>query len=431
MAIPSTGKVSIGDIRTELQNTGSDSFSLKLSGRPTTGAPGTFQSPVYTPLNLSSTRVPNSFSPYAVSEWREYNHSENLACSEEDFIIFMNDSSSAGNARALWRYYFTTNTVVQLESESSGTGEDIAMTKSNLFAINDGGGALDISSITLSPWSYPISNDIVSYGSDNFSIFAKNDTTILGYTIIGPEYPIDFENGVVYGVYDTYLPYVYPSSEVTIFTFSTNDTNVWLCGEIYWESSTDKYFIPYATSAFIDFRAIVYFVPPFYVGRFSSSGTLEASVPTDYEIKGLFTVGDSLYGVKKSSRDIYLLDFTGLTSSYSKTAPNISTNIRAVTQYNSSSKISIVTPQLGTFYTYYRVAISGSPGYTSAVTVRGTGTTNHFCKVFLSYPFNNVGQVTATAWQTLSFFSSTSQVVTRLMQNYSEVLYFVLYESAE
>jgi hypothetical protein len=80
MAIPGSGKVSIGDIRTELQNTGSDSFSLKLAGRPITGSPGTFIPPQYVPINQSSTSKPNNVSPYAISEWRNYDHTENLPC---------------------------------------------------------------------------------------------------------------------------------------------------------------------------------------------------------------------------------------------------------------------------------------------------------------------------------------------------------------
>lgn len=86
MAIPGSGKVSIGDIRTELQNGGTNNFSLKKAGRPTTGVPGTFENPVYTPVNQSSSVKPNNSQPYSISEWRNYNHTENLACSSSSYI---------------------------------------------------------------------------------------------------------------------------------------------------------------------------------------------------------------------------------------------------------------------------------------------------------------------------------------------------------
>lgn len=84
MAIPGSGKVSIGDIRTELQNSIPD-FSLENAGRPETGAPGTFMTALYVPINQSSTSKPDDVSPYAISEWRNYNHSENKPCSSSSF----------------------------------------------------------------------------------------------------------------------------------------------------------------------------------------------------------------------------------------------------------------------------------------------------------------------------------------------------------
>lgn len=80
MAIPSSGKVSIGDIRNELRNQAISEFSLKLAGRPTTGAFGTFQDPIYVPINQSSTAKPNNLAPYSINEWRSYNHTENMPC---------------------------------------------------------------------------------------------------------------------------------------------------------------------------------------------------------------------------------------------------------------------------------------------------------------------------------------------------------------
>lgn len=83
MAIPLSGTVSISDVRAELQNTGTtNNFSLKLAGRPTTGAPGTFQNPLYVPLNNNSRYKPdNTGTTYSLSEWRGYNHTGNATCS--------------------------------------------------------------------------------------------------------------------------------------------------------------------------------------------------------------------------------------------------------------------------------------------------------------------------------------------------------------
>lgn len=80
MAIPGSGKVSIGDLRIELANESTNNFQLSKAGRPTTGVPGTFQPPVYVPINQSSTSKPDNTSPFQISEWRGYNHSENLPC---------------------------------------------------------------------------------------------------------------------------------------------------------------------------------------------------------------------------------------------------------------------------------------------------------------------------------------------------------------
>jgi hypothetical protein len=85
MAIPGSGKVSIGDIRTELQNGGTNNFSLKKAGRPTTnGLLGT-DPPQYTPVNQNSPVIPNNSQPYNLSEWRGYDHSQHGICSATSF----------------------------------------------------------------------------------------------------------------------------------------------------------------------------------------------------------------------------------------------------------------------------------------------------------------------------------------------------------
>jgi hypothetical protein len=80
MAIPGSGAVSIGTIRTELQNTGKNNFSLRFAGRPS----ATFN-PDYTPINQNSSSKPNDSSPYSISEWRNYDHSAFGNCSGTSF----------------------------------------------------------------------------------------------------------------------------------------------------------------------------------------------------------------------------------------------------------------------------------------------------------------------------------------------------------
>jgi hypothetical protein len=74
MALPASGQLSIGDIRSELQNTGKANFKLSLAGNPSTRNEG------FTPKNQNSSPKPNATSPYAISEWYSYNHSANGSC---------------------------------------------------------------------------------------------------------------------------------------------------------------------------------------------------------------------------------------------------------------------------------------------------------------------------------------------------------------
>lgn len=75
MALPASGQISIGGIRTELSNTGTNNFSLVRAG-----ANGVSRGEGYTPLNQSSTSKPNFTAPYGMNEWYSYNHSANTAC---------------------------------------------------------------------------------------------------------------------------------------------------------------------------------------------------------------------------------------------------------------------------------------------------------------------------------------------------------------
>lgn len=81
MSLPSSGQMSVGDIRTELSNTGTSSFSLAKAGQQYNA----LYNSGYVPLNQSSASKPNDSTPYAVSEWYSYNHSTNKACSGSSF----------------------------------------------------------------------------------------------------------------------------------------------------------------------------------------------------------------------------------------------------------------------------------------------------------------------------------------------------------
>lgn len=81
MAIPASGPVSMSMIRTELENTGTSNFSLQYAGYTqeisrTSG---------YTPLNQNSSTKPNTTSPFQISEWYSYNHTQNGTCSGTAF----------------------------------------------------------------------------------------------------------------------------------------------------------------------------------------------------------------------------------------------------------------------------------------------------------------------------------------------------------
>lgn len=77
MSLPSSSTISIGDIRTELQNTGTSSYRLSYSGQQN----GATKTSGYVPLNVASTSKPNNSAPFAISEWYSYNHSSAQTCS--------------------------------------------------------------------------------------------------------------------------------------------------------------------------------------------------------------------------------------------------------------------------------------------------------------------------------------------------------------
>lgn len=396
MAIPGSGQVSIGNIRTELQNGGTNNFSLKLAGRPTTGVPGTFQNPVYTPVNLSSANIPNNTAPYSVSEWRRYNHSENLACTGYSFVVFVNDTALTD----LYQYEFSTNTLTLL-SQDVYTISRMAMTRDKLW-LRQGFEALNILSeydITLSPWNLQLNRTIDFGVIITPNIFtAKSNTILISIGFSSPNYIVREVD------ISTNTPV-----QTTLFSTSTYT----LGAAIFYDSVTNKLYIPYNSGG------------NEYVGRFSYTGSLEASVSVSVAIVGLFRVNNVFYGIA-SNRDIYSINFSTSSSNFEKTAPSVGTNVYGVGQYTYDT--SFTSPTLGASYTYYRVQLRGQVNYQSQIEVTGNSTTNHQCYIYTSYPFNNVGEVTATAW-TYSFFnSSTTKTFTRTLLNTSETLHFVLYQ---
>lgn len=120
MAIPSSGKVSIGDIRTELQNGGTDNFSLKKAGRPTTNGLLGSDPPQYTPVNQNSSTIPNNSQPYNISEWRGYDHSQYGLCSSTSF--------TSPNIDNIYVYYKIrlTGTVPGFTSDINVQGSDLS-----------------------------------------------------------------------------------------------------------------------------------------------------------------------------------------------------------------------------------------------------------------------------------------------------------------
>lgn len=95
MALPSSGQISISDVRTELLNTGKTTdYRLGFAGAPYALA----RDAGYVPANQSSTNKPNtnntvSGAPKPISVWRGYDHSAQLTCP----IYFETPNITGGN----------------------------------------------------------------------------------------------------------------------------------------------------------------------------------------------------------------------------------------------------------------------------------------------------------------------------------------------
>ena len=107
MSLPAPfAQISIGDIRTELSNTGTAPFSLAKAGMGYTATRGDG----YTPINQISTSKPNTSSLYSISEWYSYNHSQNGFCGSSyttpsidgKYLYYrINVTGSAGNTSSI------------------------------------------------------------------------------------------------------------------------------------------------------------------------------------------------------------------------------------------------------------------------------------------------------------------------------------------
>jgi len=416
MAIPISGKVSIGDIRTELRNGGKTNFELSKAGRPTTGVPNTGQNPLYTPVNQSSSYIPDNSDPRNITEWRGYSHTENLSCDGEYFLIMVtNTYLGLSESIDIYRYDFNTNTYTLLMANFTGSenlDDDVAITRNKLFHLETGayasGDKVIEYDIILDPFSISY-NRHIQMGGGCFGLFAKNNTTLVFWrTVGGTTYIIEADISANTAV------------ESTLFTIGGT---YYVGGELHYDSVNQKYYLPFSTGGLG--------VAPHYVGRYSTAGSLEVSVPVDEIIDSIFVIGNDIYGVA-DDRDIYLLNFTSATSSYIKTAPSSGDTGRpvyfdGVAQYKYPD--GFTTPSLGKFYTYYRLALRGNVGHQSLIEVVGDSTNDHWCYIYTSYPFDNVGQIITTAAWTYSYFdSSTTKYFTRTMGSPNEVLHFVIFQ---
>lgn len=85
-----SGTISLSMLRSHLQNTGTTAFGLSGAGMPKwNSSPGPYvgsgEYPQYVPKNRSSSLFPNDNSPFAISEWRGYSHSQHGTCSATSF----------------------------------------------------------------------------------------------------------------------------------------------------------------------------------------------------------------------------------------------------------------------------------------------------------------------------------------------------------
>jgi hypothetical protein len=81
MALPASGPISMSMVRTELENTGTTS-NVGLSQL---GSITVVREAGFVPINQNSTSKPNLTSPYQISEWYSYNHTQNGTCSGTSF----------------------------------------------------------------------------------------------------------------------------------------------------------------------------------------------------------------------------------------------------------------------------------------------------------------------------------------------------------
>jgi hypothetical protein len=250
-------------------------------------------------------------------------------------------------------------------------------------------------------------------------IVAKSNTVIVGYP---HPYVFSATNSVYEANINTKTPVI-----TKLFDAAGVSS---IKGEIYYNPASNTYTFPYQKSD-----------SNYAVGEFNTSGTkLNEVVTGSLLIDGLFKYNGSLYGVKDGSyNDIYELNLSSNSYTYVKTAPEVvdfnssdpgftwSLYVQGVAQLFPEE--SFTSPSLGKFYTYYRVALRGQVGYQTSVEVVGDSTNDHWCYIYTTYPFNNVGQIdTSKSWTYSYFDSSTTKYFTRTMGSPNEVLHFVIFQ---
>lgn len=414
MALNENGKLSIGDIRSELQNTGNNNFSLKKAGVPTTT-----QNPQYTPLNLSSSNLPQDSAPYSLSEWRKYNHSENLPCLGENIIVtYENDTNYGGlQTSVLRKYDFANNQFDFLEDFGTVNRYNIAITRNKLFT-NDGT-TIRSYDITLSPWYLSSSPETVVDDTPFFGLVAKDDNTIVGWYHDSGDF------------YVNQLTRTSPTTYVidNLFILDGNLYNLDYNGsQIYYDAINDVYLVPYYSGLFGDAD------PPYYVGKFAADPNNYSYPITSIDtgttrIISVFEDSSNFYGIGNPDLPpdtVFLLDFNTQTISFNNF---LSINFTSLGQ-SKPPLSSFTSPTLGTFYTYYRVKLRGDANESVEFEVTGNGTTNHWCYIYNSYPFNNVGELTGSAWTYSNFTSATTRTFTRTLSSTSETHHIVLFQGS-
>jgi hypothetical protein len=120
MALPASGQISMSMARTELENTGTTSNV----GLAKLGSIIVVRETGYVPINQNSTLKPNLTSPYQLSEWYSYNHTQNGTCSGTTFT-----TPTIGGAYIYYRINVTggagASTTISVNSSGYAAGQSL------------------------------------------------------------------------------------------------------------------------------------------------------------------------------------------------------------------------------------------------------------------------------------------------------------------